>query len=158
MSSRDWQLAEASATERLGAALARAVGGSGAVITFSGELGTGKTTLVRGFLHGLGHVGRVRSPTYTLVEPYELSGRQVLHCDLYRLKTPTEFEDLGLRDLQDGGILLIEWPEKGGDLLPSVDLALTLTYEGDGRAIMAQALTSHGTTILGAMPEAGHFI
>ncbi len=83
------------------------------LVTLSGELGAGKTTLVGGLLAELGHVGPARSPTYTLLEPYRLQGRDITHCDLYRLRHPDELDDLGLRDLRvAGSVLLVEWPEK----------------------------------------------
>ena len=88
------------------------------LIGLSGELGAGKTTLVAGLLAGLGHEGPVRSPTYTLIEPYRLAGRDLYHCDLYRLRDPAELDDLGLRDLAvERSVLLVEWPERAGDRL-----------------------------------------
>lgn len=126
--------------ETLGVALAKAISG-GLVIHLSGELGAGKTTLVRGVLRGLGHAGSVRSPTYTLVEPYELAGRRVYHLDLYRLGDPEELEWIGLRDLLDADSLaLIEWPERGRGMLPQADLELSLEYFGTGRRV---SLTGH---------------
>ena len=106
-------LSDEAATEAFGATLAQLLG-NGGIVTLSGQLGAGKTTLIRGFLHALGHQGAVKSPTYTLVEPYELDGRPIMHFDLYRLGDPEELEYLGFRDYLDGSTLcLIEWPEKG---------------------------------------------
>jgi tRNA threonylcarbamoyladenosine biosynthesis protein TsaE len=107
----------ADAMRAFGARLARAVLAAPAsqslLVTLSGDLGAGKTTLVGGLLAELGHVGPVRSPTYTLIEPYRLQGRDIAHCDLYRLRHPDELDDLGLRDLQGtGSVLLVEWPER----------------------------------------------
>lgn len=99
------------------------------LIALRGELGAGKTTLVRGLLRGLGHEGRVRSPTYTLIEPYRLRGRDVLHLDLYRLADPGELEYLGLSDLLTAeSVALVEWPERGGGLLPAPDLVIELGF------------------------------
>jgi tRNA threonylcarbamoyladenosine biosynthesis protein TsaE len=107
---------------------------SGAVMYLQGELGAGKTTCVRSLLRTLGVVGLVRSPTYTLVETYELATLTCVHVDLYRLQSLSEVEELGLRDLMGSRyLLLVEWPERGGHLLPAADLDLTLRYAGDGR-------------------------
>lgn len=145
-------LPDAPATERLGAALAGAVrhtGDAPFVLHLSGPLGAGKTTLARGFLHGLGHTGRVRSPTFTLLEPYELQGRPVSHLDLYRLGDPGELDFLGIGDLLGpGAILLVEWPEKGGDRLPRADLALALDYASQGRRVALEAVSPPGEAIL----------
>jgi tRNA threonylcarbamoyladenosine biosynthesis protein TsaE len=117
----------------IGARLARALADSprdqSLLLTLSGDLGAGKTTLVGGLIAAMGHAGAVRSPTYTLIEPYRLQDRDVLHCDLYRLRHPGELDDLGLRDLQvPGSLLLVEWPEKAEGKLGPVDLELTLAY------------------------------
>ncbi|MGD8379280.1 MAG: tRNA (adenosine(37)-N6)-threonylcarbamoyltransferase complex ATPase subunit type 1 TsaE [Gammaproteobacteria bacterium] len=135
--------------EAFGAALAAALSGSGAVIHLSGPLGAGKTTLVRGLLRALGHEGLVRSPTYTLVEPYEFGGRDVFHLDLYRLGDPGELDYLGIRDLDSpDSICLVEWPERGGAMLPAPDLQLELSLAPSGRQAKLAARTGRGEAIL----------
>ena len=105
-----------------------------------GDLGAGKTTLARGFLHALGHEGVVRSPTYTLFESYALGGITVVHADLYRLRDPDEFEGLGLRDLAGAGhVWLIEWPERAGHWLPAADVDVTLAAQAAFHSIELQA-------------------
>lgn len=107
-----------------------------AVLYLTGDLGAGKTTLTRGFLRALGVVGAVRSPTYTLVEIYELVGLVAVHLDLYRLNDAADLENLGLREWASAGHLwLIEWPERGADRLPRADLVVTLTAGADGHDI-----------------------
>ena len=124
-------LSSAEETEALGDRLARAVRASGVggfAIYLEGDLGTGKTTLARGFLRGLGHPGRVASPTYTLMEPYELPGCSVCHMDLYRIRSPSELLDLGLQDVLAGGsILLVEWPDGGNDPFEGHRVRVTLS-------------------------------
>jgi tRNA threonylcarbamoyladenosine biosynthesis protein TsaE len=137
-----------------GARLAQALGSSppdqSFVITLSGDLGAGKTTLVGGLLSALGHAGPVRSPTYTLIEPYQLAGREVLHCDLYRLRHPDEIDDLGLRDLTGpGSVLVVEWPERAAGRFGEPDIALRLTYDGAGRACEVDARTAAGHGLAG---------
>lgn len=118
------------------------------VITLSGELGAGKTTFVSGLLAALGHGGPVRSPTYTLIEPYEFGPRRVYHLDLYRLATPAEVEGLAIRDLlEPGSVLLIEWPEKGQGALPSADLMLQFDYLEAGRRLIVEAQSRIGTDL-----------
>ncbi len=134
--------------EKLGATLAR-LAPAACVIYLEGDLGTGKTTLARGFLRGLGYRGAVKSPTYTLVEPYELEGRNCYHFDLYRLGHPEELEYLGVRDLlENDAILLVEWPEKSRGELPEADLILHLEYLDEGRAVEMEALTETGRALL----------
>ncbi len=139
---------------RLGERLARAWKGGALAIHLHGELGTGKTTLVRGVLRGLGYRGKVRSPTYTLVEPYRPAGRPVHHLDLYRLADPEELEYLGIRDLlAEPGLLLVEWPEKGRGWLPEPDLEIFLHHEKGGRRLDFVSRSAAGERLLQALLE-----
>jgi tRNA threonylcarbamoyladenosine biosynthesis protein TsaE len=115
----------------------------GVVVWLRGDLGAGKTTLTRGVLRAMGHAGAVKSPTYTIVEPYEGLERGALyHFDLYRLGDPEELEYLGLRDYRESGArLLIEWPERGGHRLPAPDLEIELVVEDNGRRATLTANT-----------------
>ena len=125
----------------------------GTVIFLDGDLGTGKTTLVRGFLHALGFNGNVKSPTYTLVEPYLIDKQQIYHFDLYRLGSPDELEYAGGRDYFDGrSICLIEWPDKAEGYLPKADLLFQLSYQNEediqGRKCIISANSDKGLIIL----------
>ena len=122
-----------SATLAFGRRLAKGLTG-GSVVYLHGELGAGKTTMVRGILQGLGYQDTVKSPTYTLVESYFLTNFTLYHFDLYRLGSPEELEYLGIRDLFDQkSVMLIEWPERGGDFLPVADIDINLAYHNGGR-------------------------
>jgi tRNA threonylcarbamoyladenosine biosynthesis protein TsaE len=134
---------------RLAAALLAADRADPLLIALSGELGAGKTTLVAGLLAALGHPGPVRSPTYSLIEPYRLAGRDIHHCDLYRLRDPDEIEDLGMRDLLTArSVLLVEWPERAGDRLRPPDLSLQLEYAAQGRIVAVFAASEAGLAVL----------
>jgi len=148
-------LADETVTDEFGILLARLCKSRG-VITLRGVPGSGKTTLCRALIRALGHQGAVKSPTYTLVEPYELAGERVLHYDLYRLVNPEELDYLGMRDFLDADTLtLIEWPENGGTLLPPVDLELDLRVEGRGRRLHWRAGTPAGAQLAEALTR--HF-
>jgi tRNA threonylcarbamoyladenosine biosynthesis protein TsaE len=133
---KDLLLAGADDTTALGARIAAALRDrAGLVVYLEGPLGAGKTTLARGLLRALGVTGPIRSPTYTLVEPYELGGdRSLIHLDLYRLKGAEELEPLGLRDYDPAKVWwLVEWPERGAPKLPAADLRVVLALQGEGR-------------------------
>lgn len=133
---------------KVGAKLASVCGNS-AVIFLHGQLGAGKTTFARGFLQGLGYQGKVKSPTYTLVEPYDIDGQQLFHFDLYRLKNPVELEDMGIQDYFSGqSICMIEWPELGADYLPPCDLACNIEPHKQGRKLQLTSNTELGKMIL----------
>jgi tRNA threonylcarbamoyladenosine biosynthesis protein TsaE len=148
--------------EGLGARLAGAIAGSGAmagsggVVFLSGDLGAGKTTLVRGSLRAWGHRGAVKSPTFTLVEPYELDGpgggRAVNHFDLYRIEGVADLEGLGFRDyLNEAALCLIEWPERGARAAIVPDLEVRIDIVGMGRLVVMCARTPWGRAVLSAL-------
>lgn len=145
------QLPDEAATLKLGQQLSTVVP-AGFVIYLYGNLGAGKTTLVRGYLRGLGYDGNVKSPTYTLVEPYEFGERQVFHFDLYRLADPEELEYAGGRDyFNSASVCLVEWPERGEGWLAGADLQVYLEYAGAARKVRLQACSGAGQQVLEAI-------
>jgi tRNA threonylcarbamoyladenosine biosynthesis protein TsaE len=120
------------------------------IIHLQGDLGSGKTTFARGFINRLGHSGNVKSPTFTLVETYDLELAHLYHFDLYRLKSPLELEYIGIRELAGelDVMCLIEWPERGGAELPMADLVISLEYQGESRAVDCQANSTKGQMII----------
>lgn len=142
-------LPDAAATAALGQALALHLPEDvrGWTILLEGELGTGKSTLAGGLIRALGHDGPVPSPTYTLVEPYEIGGRTVYHVDLYRLGSPEELEFLGWSDLYDG-LLLVEWPQRVPELAARADLVVRLRYADGGRTAELRARSARGGRLL----------
>lgn len=144
-------LTNSEATEALGARLATCLP-PGCVVYLNGNLGAGKTTLVRGFLHALGHGGIVKSPTYTLVEPYETATGPVFHFDLYRLADPQELEFMGIRDFfTRDARCLVEWPERGLGFLPAADVSVELSLWNEGRRAVISAHSDSGITTLGCL-------
>lgn len=144
-------LADTEATVALGNKLAHIIQSleHGVVAYLNGDLGAGKTTLTRGFVQGMGHKGNVKSPTYTLVEPYDLCPWQVYHFDLYRLADPEELEYMGIRDyFNDKSCAFIEWPEKGQGILQKADLVINLAYSGEQRVVNITAENSLGEKVL----------
>ena len=143
-------LADAEATVALGLRLGEAFAGKG-IVYLQGDLGAGKTTLTRGILQAYGHAGPVKSPTYTLVEPYELGPITVYHFDLYRLLDPEELELMGYRDyFRDDALTLVEWPIRGEPLLPQPDwvVALSVPEQGEGRRVTISSLSARAAEIL----------
>ncbi|MCC4117016.1 tRNA (adenosine(37)-N6)-threonylcarbamoyltransferase complex ATPase subunit type 1 TsaE [Aromatoleum toluclasticum] len=141
-------LDDESDTAAAGAALATALC-AGLVIYLRGDLGAGKTTLVRGVLRALGHDGKVKSPTYTLIEPYLVSRLNLYHFDFYRFAVPEEYLEAGLDEYFDGsGVCLVEWPDKAVPYIAAPDLEIRLTVSGPGRRLEALALTEAGRTCI----------
>lgn len=134
--------------EALGARLASGIG-KVQLIYLHGELGTGKTTLVRGLLHGLGHIGVVKSPTFTLVEPYSVAGQNIYHFDLYRLKHPDELEFVGFRDyVKDRNVCLVEWAERATEVLPMPDIDVVIHKADHTRNVRLISRTDRGADLL----------
>jgi tRNA threonylcarbamoyladenosine biosynthesis protein TsaE len=145
-------LPDEASTMALGGALAKQLQ-AGDVIFLRGDLGAGKTTLTRGCLRALGHAGRVKSPTYALVELYVISKLNFYHFDFYRFRDPEEWHEAGFRDLFNGAnICLVEWPEKAEGLLPAADLSVLLTVTpADTRRAMLTANTPRGHAMIAAL-------
>ncbi|MBV8667397.1 MAG: tRNA (adenosine(37)-N6)-threonylcarbamoyltransferase complex ATPase subunit type 1 TsaE [Burkholderiaceae bacterium] len=145
-------LNEEAGTIALGTSLARALD-PGLVMHLHGDLGAGKTTLTRALLHAAGYSGHVKSPTYTLAEPYALTvaGKpmQIIHYDLYRMSSPDEFLEAGFREQFDGrNVCIVEWPERGEGVLPPPDIEIFLHVSGAGRDVKLQALSAKGNACL----------
>ncbi|RLA10467.1 MAG: tRNA (adenosine(37)-N6)-threonylcarbamoyltransferase complex ATPase subunit type 1 TsaE [Gammaproteobacteria bacterium] len=141
-------LADEAAQTRFGEHLAPLLSAA-LLVNLYGDLGTGKTTLVRGLLRGLGYSGRVRSPTFTLMETYETTSQSLCHLDLYRLSDMEELEMLGIRDYLDGNwTVWLEWPQRVPELAQQADIDVTLQYSGDGRFLTMDARTDSGVALL----------
>ncbi len=154
MKTLERRTADEVAMEALGAGLARALAGRdrASLITVQGALGAGKTTLIRGLLRGFGHEGAVKSPTFTLVEPYVLRDLAINHFDLYRVKSPEELEFVGFRDyLRAGALCVVEWPERAGALLPKADIEITIGVADGERRVQLTADGPRGEAALEAL-------
>ncbi|MCH8278486.1 MAG: tRNA (adenosine(37)-N6)-threonylcarbamoyltransferase complex ATPase subunit type 1 TsaE [Proteobacteria bacterium] len=121
-------------------------------ILLSGELGAGKSTFARGFIKAAGHAGAVPSPTYTLIEPYNVPDGRIYHIDLYRIADENELRYLGWNELDDG-CRLVEWPQRAPGLVAQADLELSLAYDGDGRTLVARGLSERGTALLQSLAD-----
>jgi tRNA threonylcarbamoyladenosine biosynthesis protein TsaE len=149
---REMLLPDEAATLALGAALSQVIVAP-AVIYLEGDLGAGKTTLVRGLLQKVGAGETAKSPTYTLVEPHVVSGLNLYHFDFYRFSVPEEFLDAGLDEyFAEMGICLVEWPDRAAPYLPGCDLRLALFVAGSGRRVLLQAESARGQQWLNALP------
>ena len=147
-------LPDEAATLAFGAALAHALT-PGLTIYLMGDLGAGKTTLARGVLRGLGYMGKVKSPTYTLVEVYTVSRLSLYHFDFYRFADPREWVDAGFREhFNPDTVCLVEWPEKAGEFLPTPDVRIVLSVAEDGRSLQANAETEAGKKCLARVEQA----
>lgn len=155
LSSDSLRLPDEQATLALGAALAAQLE-PGLVVHLRGDLGAGKTTLARGLIRALGYLGRVKSPTFTLVEPYRFSSLSLYHFDFYRFEDPREWLDAGLNECFDeASVCLVEWPEKAGSSLPAPDLEIRLEHSpGDGRLVWLEGRTEKGRRCLQRMRSA----
>ena len=146
-------LANEEAMVALGQRISQVTQGAG-LIFLEGDLGAGKTTLSRGIIRGLGHTGAVKSPTFTLVEPYEIGDVRAFHFDLYRLVDPEELEFMGIRDyFDDDALCLIEWPERGVGVLPKADLDITIAAQAGARSLLLQPQGARGESWCAALAK-----
>jgi tRNA threonylcarbamoyladenosine biosynthesis protein TsaE len=144
-------LPDEAATVAFGKTLANACNGRG-LLTLSGDLGTGKTTLSRGLVQAHGHTGAVKSPTYTIVEPYDLGDIRIFHFDLYRLEDPEELEFIGLWDyLDQEALIIVEWPERAAGVLPAPDVEIDIAVKDAGRMLTINSGSDRGQQILAAL-------
>jgi tRNA threonylcarbamoyladenosine biosynthesis protein TsaE len=155
-----FHLPDATHTDALGSALAKVLT-PGLVLYLHGDLGAGKTALTRALLHAAGYAGRVKSPTYTLAEPYEVTIDQqavtMTHFDLYRMSSPEEFLDAGFREhFNEKSICIVEWPEKGAPVLPLPDINMTFTVSKSGRDVELRALSDKGNQCLARLNFVPH--
>ncbi|MGB0892827.1 MAG: tRNA (adenosine(37)-N6)-threonylcarbamoyltransferase complex ATPase subunit type 1 TsaE [Parashewanella sp.] len=148
MNTRTFSLEDEAQTVAVGQKLAQFIKPP-LTLYLAGELGAGKTTFSRGLIQSLGHQGAVKSPTYALVEPYELKDVRVFHFDLYRLLDPEELEFMGIRDyFADDTICIVEWPDRGYGLLPDADIQMNINYVNNGRELIMEAKTDLGKALL----------
>lgn len=151
MSGIELYIQDEAAMLELGLKLAEQTAGHG-ILFLQGDLGAGKTTLSRGIIQGLGHTGAVKSPTFTLVEPYEINSLRIWHFDLYRLSDPEELEFLGIRDyFADDDLCLIEWPQQGTGYLPQPDIEITIKAHNDGRIVRLLPFSTRGQSWCAAL-------
>lgn len=147
-------LVDDAATQAAGAKFSAHCPTSQCTIHLLGDLGAGKTTFVRGFLRGLGYLGKVKSPTYGLVEEYEVATRAIYHFDLYRLMDPEELDYLGMDDYFRGeSINLIEWPQRAAGMLPTADVVIHLHYEQQSRLALCEPTSKIGEGWLNALSQ-----
>jgi tRNA threonylcarbamoyladenosine biosynthesis protein TsaE len=148
-----WTLPDETATAALAQRFAAALDG-GLVLYLHGDLGAGKTSFARALLTALGVGERVKSPTYSLVESYQVGARTAWHLDLYRIADPGELEWLGLDALGDpDALVLVEWPERGTGALPAPDLTLHLAHAGSGRQARAEPSSARGAAVLARLGD-----
>lgn len=145
-------LEDPQATAVIGGALGKAIGDQRLVVYLQGDLGAGKTALCQSIIKSYGYDGRVKSPTYTLLEPYALENSLIYHFDLYRLADPEELEFVGIRDLDaEQALFLVEWPDKGQGFLPEADLQLTMKVQSPGRMLYIHGLSDAGRAVIAAI-------